>query len=154
MTKPRLLLDTNIVIDFLNQREPFYEDARLLMILGRLGEFELWVSSSQVTDLVYILSDGGRAQLIPEVLEQLRDLRGFVNVYAAGEREVDAMLAKAWRDPEDSLLYEVAIALRATALLSRNQRDFPEGLIPVLDCGEFFAWWKEREGVVYGEVDF
>ena len=60
MAQVELLLDTNVVVDYLNEREPFYEKARLLMIGGRVGEFELWVSSSQVTDLVYILSNGGR----------------------------------------------------------------------------------------------
>ena len=54
MGKIKALLDTNIVIDFLNQREPFYEQARLLMIAGRVGEFDLWILSSQVTDLIYI----------------------------------------------------------------------------------------------------
>lgn len=60
MAQAKLLLDTNVVVDYLNEREPFYEKARLLMIGGRVGEFELWISSSQVTDLVYILSNGGR----------------------------------------------------------------------------------------------
>ena len=50
MAQVELLLDTNVVVDYLNEREPFYEKARLLMIGGRVGEFELWVSSSQVTD--------------------------------------------------------------------------------------------------------
>ena len=64
MAQSKLLLDTNVVIDYLNEREPYYEKARLLMIGGRVGEFELWISSSQVTDLVYILSNE-RARWMP-----------------------------------------------------------------------------------------
>lgn len=153
MSKPKLLLDTNIVIDFLSMREPFFEDARLLMALGRFGEFELWVSSSQVTDLIYLLSDGGKKQLIPEVLQQLRDLRTFVNVFAASAKEVDVMLASAWKDPEDFLLYEIALQLKADAVISRNQSDFPESLIPVMNCEEFFAWMEQTQGLAYGEID-
>ena len=93
MAQVELLLDTNVVVDYLNEREPFYEKARLLMIGGRVGEFELWVSSSQVTDLVYILSNGGRASEMDAAMGQLRGLRTFVNVFAASEREVDLMLA-------------------------------------------------------------
>ena len=52
MAQAKLLLDTNVVVDYLNEREPFYEKARLLMIGGRVGEFELWISSSQVNALV------------------------------------------------------------------------------------------------------
>lgn len=92
MAQSKLLLDTNVVIDYLNEREPYYEKAALLMIGGRVGEFELWISSSQVTDLVYILSNGGRTSEMDAVMGQLRGLRIFVNVFAASEREVDLCL--------------------------------------------------------------
>ncbi len=154
MAQAKLLLDTNVVIDYLHEREPFYEKVRLLMIGGRVGEFELWISSSQVTDLVYILSNGGRISEMATVMDQLRGLRTFVSVFAASEREVDLMLAASWRDPEDYLLYEMALALRADALITRNQSDFPQGLIPVMDCNEFFQWMKRERSLDYGEVEF
>lgn len=152
MAQAKLLLDTNVVIDYLNEREPHYEKTRLLMIGGHVGEFELWISSSQVTDLVYILSNGGRSNEIDAVVEQLRGLRTFVNVFAASEREVDLMLAASWRDPEDYLLYEIALALRADALITRNRHDFPQGLVPVMDCDEFFQWMRDAHGLDYDEV--
>lgn len=93
MAQAKLLLDTNIVIDYLNEREPYYEKARLLMIAGRVGEFDLWMSSSQITDLIYILSEGGAQSLIPLVLERLRGLRTFVNIHPASDSEIDRMLA-------------------------------------------------------------
>ena len=77
MAQAKLLLDTNIVIDYLNEREPYYEKARLLMIAGRVGEFDLWMSSSQITDLIYILSEGGAQSLIPLVLERLPPASAF-----------------------------------------------------------------------------
>ena len=55
----RLLVDTNVLVDYLGNREPFSQQARLLMILGKVGEYSLWVSATQITDLVYILSNGG-----------------------------------------------------------------------------------------------
>ena len=67
-----------------------------------MGEFDLWITSSQVTDLIYILSEGGKRSLLSRVLEQLRGLRTFVNVHAVSDREVDRMLAASWKDPEDS----------------------------------------------------
>lgn len=154
MAQAKLLLDTNVVVDYLNEREPFYEKARLLMIGGRVGEFELWISSSQVTDLMYILSNGGRTSEMDAVMGQLRGLRTFVNVFAASEREVDLMLATSWHDPEDYLLYEIALALRADALITRNQSDFPQGLVPVMDCDEFFQWMRDTHGLDYGEIEF
>lgn len=154
MNKPQLLLDTNIVIDFLNMREPFFESAHLLMALGKFGELDLWISSSQVTGLVYVPSNGERRQELPEVLQQLQSLRTFVNVLATSEREIDAMLGNTWKDPEDFLLYEIALALNADAVISRNQSDFPEGFIPVMDCDESFSWMEETRGLAYSEIGF
>ena len=130
MAQAKLLLDTNVVVDYLNEREPFYEKARLLMIGGRVGEFELWISSSQVTDLVYILSNGGRTSEMDAAMGQLRGLRTFVNVFAASEREVDVMLAASWHDSEDYLLYEIALALRADASSRETSPTFPKASFP------------------------
>ena len=46
MAKVRVLLDTNIIVDCLGVREPFYELARRVLLCGRVGEFELWLASS------------------------------------------------------------------------------------------------------------
>lgn len=152
MAQAKILLDTNIVIDFMNEREPFYEKARLLMICGRVGEFELWISSSQVTDLIYILSEGGKHSQMEDVQKRLRELRTFVNVFPASDREIDLMLAAAWKDPEDYLLVEIALALDTDAIVTRNQKDFPQGLVRVFDCDEFFAWTRDERGLAYDEV--
>lgn len=152
MARTKLLLDTNVVIDYLNRREPFYKDARLLMIAGRVGEFDLWITSSQVTDLIYILSEGGKPSLLPDVMERLRIMRAFIDVYASGAREVDRMLSSGWRDPEDSLIFEAAQAMKANAIITRNKADFETTAIKVLDCNEFFIWMKEEFNMRYDDV--
>lgn len=153
MEKLRLLLDTNVVIDYLDAREPHYEKARLLMLAGYAGEFELWITASQVSDLIYILSEGGSRERMPSVLERLRRLRSFVEVFATGESEVGRMLAASWKDPEDCLLFETALSLKADAIITRNQKDFETSLIKVLDCEEFFKWVKREYSLDYDEVN-
>ena len=153
MAIAKLLLDTNVVVDYLNVREPHYAAARLLMVAGYAGEFELWISSSQVTDLIYILSDGGRRSEVDETMDRLRKLRAFVNVFPVSDREIDLMLTARWKDPEDYLLAEVALALKADAIITRNADDFPADLIPVMDCEEFFERLKEERGIDYALMD-
>lgn len=152
MARAKLLLDTNVVIDYLDEREPFFEKARLLMLAGYVGEFDLWITATQITDLIYVLTEGGKKSLVPGVLERLRGLRTFVNVFAAGGSEVDRMLAEAWSDPEDSLLFEAALSMRADAIITRNQGDFESALVKVLSCEESFDWVRESFGVDYAEV--
>lgn len=154
MARAKLLVDTNVLIDYLSMREPFYDEARLLMIVGRVGEFELWMTSSQVTDLIYILSDGGKQSLKPSVLERLRGLRTFVEVFAVGGAEVDRMLASAWKDPEDALMFESALSLKADAIITRNAKDFESSLVRAMTAREFFNWLRDEKGVDYQEVVF
>ncbi len=152
MSRAKLVLDTNVIIDYLDERHPHYKTTRLLMILGRMGEFDLWMSSSQVTDLVYILSDGGKEALIPSTLKKLRGLRTFVNVHALGEGEIDRMLAASWKDSEDDLLVETALAIKADCIITRNKKDFEDTLIKVMDSEEFFAWMRKDRGLGYAEI--
>lgn len=154
MAKQKLLLDTNIVVDYIARREPFYEQARLLMLLGRIGEASLWISSSQVTDLVYVLASGGRRNQVHEVLEQLSTLRMFVNVYAVADADIDKMLATTWPDPEDALLVDLALKMRADAIIARDADFVDTDAIHVFDCEGFFNWLEETHGISYADVPF
>ena len=145
----KLFLDTNIVVDYLHKRKPFFEKTRVLMILGCSHEFELWITLSQITDLIYILSEGGKASLIQEVLEQLRKLRQFVHVFPGSSAEVDKTLLTTWKDPEDFLLYQCALSCKADAIITRNKNDFEEQLIKICDCNTFFDWVSKIYSVDY-----
>lgn len=152
MQKPKLFLDTNTIIDYLDEREPFYEGARLLMICGRLAELELWMTGSQATDLVYILSEGGKPSRIARVLSRLRALRAFVNVWPTGPNEVDAMLSATWDDPEDALVYDSALRLGTDAIITRDKKGFEQSSLPVMDCDELFRWLEGEFGLTYDEM--
>ncbi|MBQ9042676.1 MAG: PIN domain-containing protein [Eggerthellaceae bacterium] len=154
MALQKLLLDTNIIIDFLHRRDPHFEETRLLMLAGRVGEFSLWITASQVADIIYILTNGGNKDKVPEVLEKLRALRLFVNVYAVTDADVDNVLATSWSDPEDALLVDLALKMKADAIITRDE-DFPKtDMIRVHDCPGFFKWLEEEKGISYAEIDF
>ena len=61
----KVLLDTNILVDFALRREPHFEQARKVMILGYLREIELWMGSSQMSDLIYVITEGGKPRFNP-----------------------------------------------------------------------------------------
>jgi predicted nucleic acid-binding protein len=154
MARAKVVVDTNIVIDCVNQRDPFYPDARKLMMCGSVGELDLWVSASQFTDLVYILSDGGMQSRIPSALERLETLRSFVNVAPVDAWCVDRMLATHWNDPEDALVVEVALAIKADAIVTRDAELRKRSVLPAFDCADLFAWLERTQDVAYDEVLF
>ena len=150
----RVLVDSNVLVDFLARRGDFYGLARKLMVFAEMGDYELWVSSSQVTDVFYVLSNGGRASCVPAAREALLALRRFVRVCAPGEREVDRALESDWPDFEDALVYQVATSIDAAVIVTRNARDFGRSAIPVRTPEEFFSWMERHNHVAYDEVAF
>ena len=119
------------------------------MILGYTNEVELWITSSQITDLIYILTEGGKPARLGEVMHQLRKLRQFVKVFATSEIEIDKMLLGDWKDPEDFLLYQCALGLQADAIVTRNGSDFEEQNIIICNCGELFDWLHKNKHLNY-----
>ena len=52
-----VLVDSNVIVDFLAERAGFYEEARKLLVFSEIGDYELWMSSSQITDVRTVPSD-------------------------------------------------------------------------------------------------
>jgi predicted nucleic acid-binding protein len=50
----RVLLDTNIILDFLLAREPFFSDADALMQSIISGQIQGFVTATTLTDIFYI----------------------------------------------------------------------------------------------------
>jgi predicted nucleic acid-binding protein len=46
-----LLLDTNVLIDFIGRRAPFYEDAKHVIAAGYFGDAHLWMAAQSAMDV-------------------------------------------------------------------------------------------------------
>ena len=149
----KLLVDTNVLLDCMLERKPFDKPASLLMFLGEIGEMDLFMSGSQVTDAYYLLTNGGKQGRANIAKRALADARKFIRIAPITEREIDAALDSTWDDIEDACVYQAARSIKANAIITRNQKDFEKSSIKVLDCEEFFTWLKEDKGVEYGEVE-
>ena len=148
----KLFVDTNVLLDYLDERLGFDAAARKFMVLGFLHEFELWMSSSQVTDLFFILSKGGTPSKADDARRRIRHARRFVRVCSLAETDVDAALDSPWSDFEDACVYQCALKVKADAIVTRNQKDFESALVKVVDCDEFFAWLKTDFNMDYDEI--
>lgn len=153
MARLKFLVDSNVVIDYLSCRKPFFEQARLLMTCGRVGEFDLWITASQATDILYVISNGARKSELPTARQRMRAFCQFVHVIDVQSQDVLAMLSSDWADAEDALIYEVAARIHADAIVTRNQTDFEAKGVRVLNCEELFAWVRQEQGVDYSEMD-
>ena len=150
----KLFLDTNVFIDALAHREPFQQNAKLILALGQIGEFELWMSTKQATDIFYILSDGQKASRCAWAKEQMQKLRGFVHACAFTDEDIDEALKSTWKDFEDACLNQTIHKVKPDAVITGNLRDFTLSDYPVLDCNSLFEWIEQKSGVSYHSIAF
>lgn len=149
----RLVLDTNILIDAMALRHPFDKPAQKLMMLGYLGEHELWMGSSQSTDLINVMTNGGRASEADVARKMMRRIRQSMHVYATNETDFDAVAASTWEDLEDAFVFQTALNVKADAIITRDAAGFAKSPIKVFDCEGFFGWMESEHGVTYAELE-
>jgi predicted nucleic acid-binding protein len=136
---PRVLVDTDIVLDLLLARQPYFPAAARLFTWFQDGKIEGHVSSLAFSNLFYILR---KAMSAADAVAALRKLRLIVRVVPVDEKVVELALASSLRDFEDAMQYYAALAQGVDALVSRNKRDYGEARIPVWsaeECLEFLS---------------
>jgi len=112
-----IFVDTDIVLDLLARREPFYDAAARLFTLAETGTLSLSVSSLSFANLFYILRkqvSGRHAQ------EVLRDFKQLVTVLPVDDAVVEQALQSDFTDFEDALQYFSALSGGCNALLTRR----------------------------------
>jgi predicted nucleic acid-binding protein len=135
-----LYLDTNIVLDLLAERIPFYTEAAKLFSLADKKKLKLSISSLCLADAHYILS---RQNPGIEVRKVLRKLKVLVNVLPLDDKITDLALNSDFKDFEDAIQYFTAIENDQDLIITRNQHDYKESKIPVMTAGEFIKSIKK-----------
>ena len=98
----KYLIDTNIILDVLLGREPYYDDSAKVLNLSGKKNITLYVTASSITDIYYIANKTLRNK--EEVKAQLIKLLKVVFIAGVSEDEIRNALALSWRDFEDSVL--------------------------------------------------
>lgn len=131
----RIFVDTNIVIDLLSRREPFYEESAILFSLADRKEIELAVSSLTIANTSYALlrqMDSNKSKSI------LRKLRLLVTILPLNDKIVGlALNDETFSDFEDGLQYFTAIDNGQELIITRNLKDFKNSKLPTMTARQF-----------------
>ena len=133
MTK--LFLDTNIVIDLLERREPFCQDAVRLFSLAYNKQVQLFVSPMTFATTSYLLRRHGSEG----VRNLLANFRQLVHVATTSERTIDDSLASQFSDLEDAMQYYTALKAKTDIIITRNGKDFTHSNLPIMTAAEYLA---------------
>ena len=132
--KQNIFIDTNIMIDLLGERKPFYENAAKIVSLADKNKIKLFVSAVSFSTSSYVLSKHYAAE---NVKDKLRKFKIISKICDLTESTIEKGLNSKFNDFEDSLQYFCALENDCNVLITRNIKDFKESLIPILTPDDF-----------------
>lgn len=132
----KAFLDTNIVIDYLANREPFGEKAKQIFYLSETPDVELCVASLSFTTIYYVLHRQCEHRQLLDLLEKLRSL---VTVVSTDEEDIANAIKSDFSDFEDAVQYYTAFSANVDCIVTRNTKDYRMSEIPVCTPDELLA---------------
>lgn len=133
----KVFIDTNIIIDLLAKREPFYHESLQLFSLADSNKIHLSVSTLSIVNTHYILKDVMK-------IKNARSIIGKFKVLVHSQELTDKIIELAlndlnFKDFEDGIQYYSAIESKSNLIITRNLKDFKHSTIPTMSPKEFLA---------------
>ena len=132
----KIFVDTNVVIDLLAKREPFYKEAQDLFTLSDKKEIQLFISSLTFANAYYSIV---RHHKEVDAKKYLSKFKVLVNILSLEDKAIELSLASDFKDFEDGLQYFVAMDNESDVIITRNKKDFVNSKIPVMTAGEYLS---------------
>ena len=130
----KIFIDTNIVLDLLQYREPWIQDTLVLFQMAKDKEIELIVTDLTFVNVVYIASKNLDKKKLHETLVGLKKL---VSVVPVGDACIELALNGDFFDFEDAVQYFAAKREKVDFIISRDAKGFKMSDIPVMNVSGF-----------------
>ncbi|MBW4494192.1 MAG: PIN domain-containing protein [Oscillatoria princeps RMCB-10] len=129
----RVLLDTNIILDALLQREPFVRDAKALFEAIESQRVIGYVTATTLTDIFYIVRKNKGAEIGKQ---EVATLLAGMQVCTVNRAILEAAVSSNMSDFEDAVQLACAMADNLDAIVTRDTEGFTGTSLPVLSAGE------------------
>ncbi len=129
----KIFVDANIVMDLLEKREEFYQEAQELFTLSDKKNVRLYVSALTLANVHFLLYK----HLRMEARKVLAKFKVLVEVLAVDDKILDLALTSDLKDFEDAIQYYTAIGNEMDIIITRNKKDFKNIDFPILTAKEF-----------------
>lgn len=131
----KLFIDSDVVIDFFTDREPFANPASELFNLSEQGELQLYLSAISINNIYYIVRKFLGHKSAIEVIEELIEM---TNVIGTTRAEILQALKNDFKDFEDSVQYATALTIDGIeAIITRNVKDYKNAAIAVFTLANY-----------------
>ncbi len=132
----RLLIDTNIILDILMAREPYYKDSAQISKLCETSIAEGYISTLTFANLAYIMRKELNPEKLENVLKTLSLLYRFEDLTAT---DINTAASLKWDDFEDAMQASIARRIHSDYIITRNLKDFKNSEVMALTPSELLA---------------
>ena len=141
MGKMKIFLDTNVVVDFLGEREPFFQNAAKIFELWRKREISLSLSALTIVNSAYILH---KAYPKETMMDKVKWLCASFEVTPIDLSAIVGAIEMGGQDFEDSVQCASASYAHPDVIITRDKKGFANADIPVLTPAEFIEESRKR----------
>lgn len=132
----KILIDANILLDVLQNREPHVQDSSVIWKLCETEKVKGYVSALTFANLVYIM----RKELDPKKIEET--LQALSLIFEFADFSASDLLRAAelyWGDFEDAVQSVTAERIHADYIITRNVREFTKSKVVAFTPSELIA---------------
>ena len=126
----KVLFDTNVILDYLIQREPFYSDSREVILLSAEKKLDGIIGAGSIADIHYICRK--EYQNVEKSLNLIIDLLKLVTLVDTKAYDINNAVAFTMPDFEDAIIAATALRETAEYIITRNIKDFAQSPIPAI----------------------
>ncbi|GHU91442.1 DNA-binding protein [Clostridia bacterium] len=130
----RVLIDTNIFVDYLVDQAPFADNAERIIELCENGDIVGVLTASAVTDIYYICR---KVASHNQLLDSLKALFSILDIADVGKSDLLRAMDININDLEDALVAQCAKRVRADYIVTRNEKDFTKSAVPAISPEDF-----------------
>ncbi len=143
----KVFVDTNVLIDYVCKRDPFFIPSKSVFALCFLKKIEIAVSALSIVNTLYI----GRNHDSVAIKSCLLGLSQIVKFVDLPAETVLQTLQMDWKDYEDALQNATALQVNADCIVTRNKKDFQLSPLPIYTPEEFMDFFVRLLNTKPGE---
>ena len=141
----RTVIDTCVIVDALQSREPFCKEAQSIFLLCANRQFEGFLTAKAITDIYYLTHRQTHSdKATRDVLTKLCALFVLLDTTALDIRKA---ISAEISDFEDAVMVETAVRSGADCIVTRNTKDYAKAQIAVWTPEEFIQQIDEDTGL-------
>lgn len=132
----KILFDTNIVLDVLLLRKPYYTSATYLLSEVERGNIKGYLCPTTITTIGYLIT---RVKGADEAKKLIKNILNIFELTELNKSILETSCSHKISDYEDAVLHESARSSNIEAIVTRNVKDFKYTSVKVYDPEELIG---------------